>query len=339
MSTKLSGKTIVITGASAGLGRSLVREFAKQGVQLGLIARGKEGLEGARKEAEKLGSKALAIETDVSDAQQIESARKQIEERFGNIDIWINNAMVSVFGEFKNITSEEFKRVTEVTYLGQVYGTREALKSMMLRDKGTIILIGSALAHRGIPLQTAYCGAKHGILGFFESLRSELIHDKSNIRLCMIQMPALNTTQFRLVRNKLPFKPRPMGTIYEPEIAAKAVVWVARHPQRETRVGLTTLESILGNKLCPTFMDYYLADKGYAEQQTSESADPNAEDNLWEPVSGDHGAHGAFEAQTTRSSPLLSTEKHKWMALAGMVLLAWTAGRTIKGIRGKRNHR
>ncbi len=330
MSTKISGKTIVVTGASAGLGRAIVREFAKHGVRLGLIARGREGLEGTRKEVEKMGSKALAVEADVSDAQQMETAARQIEDTLGPIDIWINNAMVSVFGAFKNITSEEFKRVTEVTYLGQVYGTREALKSMSLRNKGTIILIGSALAYRGIPLQSAYCGAKHGIHGFFESLRSELIHDKSNIHLCMIQMPAMNTPQFDVVRNKLPYKPRPMGVIYEPEVAAKAVLYVARHPQRETHVGYTTIESILGNKFCPGYMDHYLAKTGYKGQQTSVPADPNAADNLWDPLKRDHGAHGAFDAQSKFNSSLLWIQRHKWLTVAAGIALSGTVGWLMK---------
>lgn len=332
----ITGKTIVVTGASAGLGRAIIRELAKYDVNLGLIARGREGLEGAKKEAENMGSRAIVLETDVSDASQVEAAAQKVERQYGNIDIWINNAMVSVFGEVKNITAEEYKRVTEVTYLGQVYGTMAALKRMSPRNKGTIILIGSALAYRGIPLQSAYCGAKHGIHGFFESLRAELIHDKSSIRLCMIQMPAMNTTQFGFVKNKLPNKPRPMGTIYEPEIAAKAVLYVTKHPRREVNVGYTTIESILGNKVCPSFMDRYLARTGYTGQQTSEPAGPDEKDNLWHPLEGDHGAHGAFEAWATHSSPLLWATRHrKLIALGGAALLTGVLGWSISRIGSK----
>src|SRR5699024_9730330 len=330
MAKKISGKTVVVTGASAGLGRAIVREFAKHAVQIGLIARGKEGLEGAKKDVEKLGSIALAVEADVSDAQQLEYAAKRIERELGAIDIWINNAMVSVFGSFTSITSEEFKRVTEVTYLGQVYGTREALKSMTRRNKGTIILIVSALAYRGIPLQSAYCGAKHGIHGFFESVRSELIHEKSKVNLCMIQMPAMNTPQFESVRNKLSNKPRPMGTIYQPELATKAVMFVARHPQREVKVGYPTFESIRGNKFLPAYMDHYLANQRYNDQQTSAVVDPNKEDNLWSPLSGDLGTHGAFTSQSTDSSPLLWAERHKWIVFGAAMTLAGLAGWLMK---------
>lgn len=328
MKEDFSGKTVVVTGASAGLGRAIVREFAKKGANLGLIARGRDGLEGAKKEVESMGGKALMLETDVSDADQVEAAAKQVEERFGSIDVWINNAMVSVFSEFKKIKPEEFKRVTEVTYLGQVYGTMAALKRMLPHDKGTIILVGSALAYRGIPLQSAYCGAKHGIHGFFESLRSELIHDKSHVQLSMIQMPAMNTTQFGFVRNKLPNKPRPMGTIYEPEIAAKAIVYAATNPPREMNVGYTTLETILGNKFFPGYLDNYLARKGYSGQQTNQPADPDEKDNLWEPLPGDHGAHGTFEARSLHFSPQAWTLRHKWITVAGAAAIAVVAGLT-----------
>ncbi len=336
MDTNISGKTIVVTGASAGLGRAIVREFAKHNVRLGLIARGQEGLDGARKEAENMGSQAMVLKADVSDASQLEAAAQKIEDQYGAIDIWINNAMVSVFGEVKNISAEEYKRVTDVTYLGQVYGTMAALKRMTPRNEGIIILIGSALAYRGIPLQSAYCGAKHGVHGFFESLRAELIHNKSNIHLCMIQMPAMNTTQFGFVKNKLPNKPRPMGMIYEPEVAAKAVLYVANHPRREVNVGYTTIESILGNKFCPGFMDRYLARTGYAGQQTTEPTDPDAKDNLWHPLQGDHGAHGAFEAWATHSSPLLWATRHRRLiALAGAALLTTALGWSVRRLINK----
>jgi len=226
-------KIVVVTGASAGLGRAIVREFAAHGATLALLARGRDGLDAAVKEVEKAGGTAKAYPTDVGDADQVEAAAQAIENDLGPIDFWVNNAMVSVFGPLKQMESADFKRVTEVTYLGQVYGTQAALKRMLPRHRGAIILIGSALAYRGIPLQSAYCGAKHGIHGFFESFRAELIHDKSGVKLSMVQLPAMNTTQFGFVKSYLPNKPKPMGRIYEPEVAARAIVEVARNYKRE----------------------------------------------------------------------------------------------------------
>lgn len=304
-------KTVVITGASAGLGRAMVREFAKQGANVGLLARGEEGLNAAKKEVEELGGKALAVVTDVSKADEVEEAAKKIEEHFGGIDIWINNAMVSVFGPFKKLEAKDYERVTDVTYLGQVYGTSAALKRMLPKNKGTIILIGSALAYRGIPLQSAYCGAKHAIHGFFESLRSELIKDKSNVKLSMVQMPAMNTTQFSWVKSYLKNKPKPMGRIYEPEVAAKAVVQVARDHQRELYVGYPTVQTILGNKIVPGYLDKYLADTGFQGQQTDEPVSPDRQHNLYKPVPGDHGARGTFAADAWDHSPETWMATHK----------------------------
>ncbi|HEX6981412.1 MAG TPA: SDR family oxidoreductase [Balneolaceae bacterium] len=318
-------KVVVITGASAGLGRALVREFASHGAKIGILARGTDGMKAAKKEAEDLGGEAIAISTDVSDAAQVEVAAKQVEETFGPIDVWINNAMVSVFSELKNIKPEEFKRVTDVTYLGQVYGTMAALKRMMPRDKGTIILVGSALAYRGIPLQSAYCGAKHGILGFFESLRSELIHDKSNIKLSMVQLPAMNTTQFEFVKSRLPNKPKPMGAIYEPEVAARAIFYNVVNPEREVCVGYPTVQAIVGNKIIPGLLDHYLAKTGYKGQQTDEPAEER-EDNLWNPIPGDHGAHGNFAAKSRDFSLKFWFEKHPWLAWAGTATLSLGIG-------------
>jgi short-subunit dehydrogenase len=318
-----AGKVVVVTGASAGLGRSIVREFAKAGASIGLLARGKDGLEGAKREVEEMGGQALAIPTDVGDPDQVEAAAEQIENELGPIDVWVNNAMISVFGPFKELEAKDFKRVTEVTYLGQVYGTQAALKRMLPRDKGSIILVGSALAYRGIPLQSAYCGAKHGIQGFFDSLRSELIHDKSNIHLSMVQLPAMNTTQFKFVKSYLPNKPRPMGTIYQPEVAAQAIVHIARYPQREMYVGYPTVQAILGNKLIPGLLDKYLGNIGYDGQQTSEPKDPNRKHNLYEPLPGDFGAHGDFDAKAWEFSPQTWAVTHKavtWGAVASLVL-------------------
>lgn len=314
-------KIVVVTGASAGLGRAIVREFAKHGATIALLARGLDGLNAAVKEVEEAGGKAKAYPTDVSEYAQVEAAAAAIETELGPIDIWINNAMVSVFGLLEQMETKDFKRVTEVTYLGQVYGTQAALKRMKPRNHGSIILAGSALAYRGIPLQSAYCGAKHGIHGFFESLRAELIHNKSNINLSMIQLPAMNTTQFGFVKNYLPNKPKPMGRIYEPEVAARAFVQVALNHEREAFVGYSTVQTIVGNKLIPGYLDNYLAKTGFSGQQTGEADDSSRRNNLYEAIPGDHGAHGNFDAQAWDFSPQFWAASHAIMwgsiALAG----------------------
>jgi len=323
MKKDFKGKTVVIAGASAGLGRAMVREFAKHGANVGMIARGIDGLRAANDEVEELGGHGYIAQADVSNADEVESAAQKIEDHFGTIDVWINNAMVSVFGPFKKMEMKDFEHVTDVTYLGQVYGTSAALKRMIPKDKGTIILIGSALAYRGIPLQSAYCGSKHAIHGFFESLRSELIHDKSNIKLSMVQMPAMNTTQFGWVKSYLKNKPRPMGTIYEPEVAAKAVVDVARNHQRELYVGYPTVETIWGNKVLPGYLDNYLAETGFKGQQTDEPVSSDRQNNLWKPVPGDHGARGTFAAKSWNSSPEVWMATHKkttFGMLAGLAM-------------------
>jgi short-subunit dehydrogenase len=314
-------KVVVVTGASAGLGRSIAHEFAKHGATMALIARGQDGLNAAVLEVEQLGGKARAFPIDVANAESMEETAKNIESQLGAIDIWINNAMVSVFGPLKKMEAKEFKRVTEVTYLGQVYGTMAALKYMIPRNSGSIILVGSALAYRGIPLQSAYCGSKHAIHGFFESLRSELIHDGSKIKLSMVQLPAMNTTQFGFVKSYLPGKPKPMGRIYEPEVAARAIVHLALHPRRELYVGYPTVETIIGNKFIPGYLDKYLANTGYKGQQTDEKADPHRKNNLYEPIPGDHGAHGNFEAQAWNVSPEVWAANHKAITLTGFAVL------------------
>lgn len=322
-------KVVVITGASAGVGRATVRRFAQDGARIGLLARGVDGLEAARAEVETAGGRALVLPTDVADAKQVEAAADAVEREFGPIDIWINDAMTSVFSPLKEMTPEEFRRVTEVTYLGVVYGTMAALKRMLPRDRGTIVQVGSALAYRSIPLQSAYCGAKHAIHGFTDSLRCELIHDKGKVYITMVQLPAVNTTQFELVKNRLPNRPKPLGPIYQPEVAADAIHWAAHHRRRELYVGTPSVESIVGNKIAPSLLDDYLGRTGYKGQQTSEPKDPNQPDNLWEPVPGDHGAHGTFERRAHRRSPELWLAKNRnWlgaatacMALAAGVLL------------------
>ena len=324
-------ETVVITGASAGVGRATVREFAKRGACIGLLARGRDGLDGARREVEAAGGRELAIVTDVADADQVESAAARIEEAFGPIDVWVNNAMVSVFSPFKEMTAAEFKRVTEVTYLGVVYGTMAALRRMLPRDRGTIVQVGSALAFRSIPLQAAYCGAKHAIAGFTDSVRTELIHDRSNVHLTMVQMPALNTPQFSWVRSRLPRKPQPVPPIYQPEVAARAIYYAAHHRRRTMEVGLPTLVPVQGSKFFPGVMDDYLGHTNYEAQQTAEATDPDRRDNLWEPVPGDHGAHGAFDHRSHRVSPQLWASMHRaWLALAATAASAVVGGLVLR---------
>lgn len=288
-------KVVVITGASAGVGRVTALFFAKYGAKIALLARGIDGLKATQMEIQALGEKSQFYSVDVSDFEKLRDVANQIEQDLGVIDIWINNAMCSVFSPFNKIDQHEYKRVTEVTYLGQVYGTKIALSKMLPRNQGKIILIGSALAYRGIPLQSPYCGAKHAIKGFFESLRCELLHNKKNISLTMIQLPAMNTPQFDWVRNKLPHKAKPMGKIYQPEVAAKAILYAAATNKREIYVGFSTFITIFGNKIIPNFLDKYLAKRGYKGQQTLE-LNETSKDNVFTPVPGDHGAHGRFNA-------------------------------------------
>ncbi len=321
-------EVVVVTGASAGVGRAIVRAFAKRGAHIGLLARGRAGLEGARKDVEELGGKALVIPTDVADPDQVEAAAEKVEQTFGPIDIWVNDAMVSVFSPAKEMKPEEYKRVTEVTYLGQVYGTLAALKRMLPRDRGKIILIGSALAYRGIPLQSAYCGAKHAIQGFSESVRAELIHDHSNVTISMVQLPAVNTPQFGWEKSRLPHKAQPVPPIYQPEVIADAVVYLADHYRRELYIGLDTVVIIQGNKVAPAFGDWYLGKTGYKSQQTGEPRDPNQPYNLWEPVDEhtDHGAHGAFDKRARSKSWQLWVDTHRGpLALIGAALTSLLA--------------
>lgn len=319
-------RVVVITGGTAGVGRATVREYAKKGAKLAILARGEKGLTATKIEAEALGAtEARTYQVDVADADAIEKAAGQIEEELGEIDVWVNNAMTSVFAPFMEIEPNEFKRVTDVCYHGQVYGTLAALKRMKPRNRGAIVLVGSALAYRGIPLQSAYCGAKHAIQGFFDSVRAELLHDNSKVKFSMVQLPAMNTPQFGWVRSKLPNKARPMGTIFQPEVAARAIVFAAKSGRREVFVGYTTLQAIYGNKLAPGIGDHVLADGGYKGQQTDEPEDPNREDNLFSPVEGDHGAHGSFSENAWERSPELWLSKNRGpvaAAAAGLGVLA-----------------
>ncbi|MGE5212260.1 MAG: SDR family oxidoreductase [Nitrospirota bacterium] len=303
--------TVVITGASAGVGRATVRKFARHGARIGLLARGLDGLEAARGEVEKLGSRALVVPTDVADPEQVEKAAAQIEAELGPIDIWINDAMTSVFSPIKKMTPEEFRRVTEVTYLGYVYGTLAALKRMLSRDRGVIVQVGSALAYRGIPLQASYCAAKHAIQGFCDSLRCELLHDKSKVRVTMVQMPALNTPQFGWVKSRLSRKAQPVPPIYQPEVAADAIFFAAHNPRREFYVGIPSVKAIVANKIAPGLLDHILARTGYDSQQYDGAKDSNRPDNLWQPVPGDHGAHGVFDSRARNWSPQLWATEHR----------------------------
>jgi len=328
---------VVITGASAGVGRATAQAFAREGARIALIARGRAGLEGASREVEHLGGTALVLPLDVADAAAIESAAQEIEQRFGPIAVWVNDAMASVFSPIKEMTAEEFKRVTEVTYLGYVYGTLAALKRMLPRDNGVIIQVGSALAYRGIPLQAAYCAAKHAIQGFVDSLRCELIHDKSNVRVTMIEMPALNTPQFSWVKSRLPRKAQPVPPIFQPEVAAEAIVYASHHARREIFVGMPTVAAITVNKVVPGLLDHYLAHTGYNSQQHDGPEDPTRPNNLWEPVDAekDHGTHGSFDSRATGRSPQLWTSMHRnWLFAAALVF----AGAAVAHfVAGKRN--
>lgn len=291
-------EVVVITGASAGVGRAVVREFAKRQAAIGLIARGADRLESARREVEEQGGEGLALPTDVADATQVERAAEQVVNRFGRIDVWVNDAMTTIFAPLKEIKPEEFKRATEVTYLGCVYGTMAALKYMYRQDRGTIVQIGSALAYRSIPLQSPYCGAKHAIVGFTDSLRCELIHQKSNIHVTVVHLPAMNTPQFSWCRTRLPRHPQPVPPIFEPEVAARAVYFAAHNKRREIFVGGPTVKAIYGQDVAPSFADWYLGTHGYDAQQTSEPVPPDRPDNLFEPVPGDWAAHGIFTDQS-----------------------------------------
>jgi NAD(P)-dependent dehydrogenase (short-subunit alcohol dehydrogenase family) len=321
---------VAVTGASAGVGRATARAFARDGADVGLIARGRERLESARREVEELGRRAAVVVADVADAAQVESAAQQIEDELGPIDVWVNNAMTTVFAPVSDTTPEEFRRATEVTYLGSVWGTMAALRRMRPRDSGVIVQVGSALAYRGIPLQAAYCGSKHALQGFLESLRAELLHDGSHVRLTMVQLPALNTPQFTWSRAKLPRAPQPVPPIFQPEVAADAIVWAARHPRRELMVGWPTVKAIVGNALAPGIADRYLARNGFDAQQTDELVDPDRPDNLFEPVPGDQGAHGPFDDQSRDRSIQLRLAKHRLPLLAGAAALAGAITQEVK---------
>ena len=312
MSTQSKPEVVVVTGSSGGVGRAIAHAFAKRGAHVGLLARGQEGLDDAAREVESFGGRALAVPTDVADHRQVEAAAQRVEEHFGDIDVWVNDAMATVFARFVDTEPEEFKRATEVTYLGAVYGTMAALKRMSARNRGTIVQVGSALSYRAIPLQAAYCGSKFGIRGFTDSIRTELLHDKSKVHITMVQLPGVNTTQFNWCRSKLAKHPMPVPPIYQPEIPAEAVYWAAHHRRRELWVGYSAVQAILGNKIAPSFADWYLARTGFDGQQIEDMpVGPERPDNLYEPVPGLAATHGMFDDQAKTSSPQLWTATHR----------------------------
>jgi NADP-dependent 3-hydroxy acid dehydrogenase YdfG len=319
---------VVVTGSSAGLGRAIAHGFAKRGARIGLIARNPEALNAAKEECEALGGQALELPVDVSDADAVDSAASSVEQTFGPIDIWVNDAMVSVFSPVKEMEASDYKRVTDVLYLGFVHGTLAALKRMIPRDRGTIIQIGSALSYRSIPLQSAYCACKHAINGFTDSLRCELHHDHSNVKLTAVQMPAMNTTQFDWVKNRMPNDPQPVPPIFEPELAAKVVVaaGLAKNPRREYWVGSPTVMAIVGQKFIPGLLDRYLGKTGYKSQQIpNEPRDPNAANNLYQYVPGRHSARGKFDARSTRTSAEICVSLHPRLITIGAVSMMLTA--------------
>ncbi|WP_042402178.1 SDR family oxidoreductase [Streptacidiphilus carbonis] len=331
-------RNVVVTGASGGIGRAVARAFATRGDRVALLARGDTGLEAARLDALKLGApEAVAVEVDVADADAVDAAAEEAEKQLGPIDIWVNDAFTSVFAPFMETSPDEFRRVTEVTYLGYVYATRAALARMLPRGRGTVVQVGSALAYRGIPLQSAYSGAKHAIQGWHEALRCELLHDGSGVNVTMVQMPAVNTPQFDWVLSRLPRRAQPVPPIYQPEVAARAVLYAADHPdRREYWVGGSTVGTLLANAVAPGILDRYLARTGYSSQQDQGKADPDAPENLWQPVDADvdEGAHGRFDDRSSSRSYLLWASQHHGAVAAALTAAA--AGGAVAGIRAAR---
>jgi NAD(P)-dependent dehydrogenase (short-subunit alcohol dehydrogenase family) len=319
----------VITDASAGVGRASATALARRGWSLGLLARGQKGLDATASEVEGLGARAVSVSTDVADAAGVDAAAAAIERELGPIDAWINNAMTSVFGPFSEIPLEDVQRVTDVTYLGYVHGTRAALRRMRPHDRGLIVQVGSALAFRGIPLQSAYCAAKHAIRGFDASLRAELLHEHSNVRICEVHLPAINTPQFRWVRSLLDREAQPVPPIYQPEVAAEAIAWLLDHPRRSMWVGPSTVAAIVASAIAPSLVDRYLALTGYRSQQTPRPDDPTRPDNLYAPVEADVGAHGPFDdiAHERSVQPWLSRHRRELSAIVAAALALAVGGR------------
>jgi short-subunit dehydrogenase len=336
MEKRFEGQIAVVTGASAGIGRALVRALAHEGAHLGLLARGVDGLEGAAEEVRAAGGKAVVIPTDVSDHDQVERAAARVEEELGPIDLWINNAMVSVFSPISQLKPEELRRVTDVTYHGYVWGTMAALRRMQARDRGTIVQVNSALAYRGIPLQAAYCAAKHAVQGFCDSLWSELLHDGSHVKLRAVNLPAVNTPQFDWSKSHMPRKAQPVGTIFQPELIADAILWAALHEQRELNVAWPATQGVVANAFVPGLADAYLARTAYEGQLTDEPEDPDRPSNLWEPLPGDHGAHGRFDSRAkNRSAWLWASKNRAWLVPAAALALTAYIGLSKRESLGK----
>lgn len=316
-------KIVVITGAGAGVGRATADEFAKAGYDVALLSRDPARLEQAANYARRQGVRALAIATDVADAGAVEAAAERVERELGPIDIWVNVAMATVFAPVAKLTPEEVERGTRVTYLGQVHGMMSALKRMRTRDRGVIVNVGSALAYRSVPLQSVYCGAKAAIRGFTDSLRSEIIHDKLNVRITMVDLPAVNTPQFDWALNKMGRRAQPVPPIFEPEVPARAIRFAAEHDRRNVWVGYPTVQAILANRIAPGLLDRYLARSGYSGQLTKEPSSENAPSNLFEPVKGDYGAHGRFDSRAKPRSIQMFTDRHRtaFWGLAGLLAL------------------
>jgi NAD(P)-dependent dehydrogenase (short-subunit alcohol dehydrogenase family) len=321
----------VVTGGSAGIGRATVRDLARRGSRIGLIARGRAGLEAAAAEVERLGGRALVLPADVADADAVEDAARRVEDALGPIDVWVNSAMVSVFSPIREMKADEFRRVTEVTYLGVVHGTLAALRRMAPRDAGLIVQVSSALAYRSIPVQSAYCAAKHAVLGFTDSLRCELLHDRSGVRVTMVHLPAVNTPQFDWVKNRLPGRPAPPDPVYQPELAARAILYAIDHPRRDVYFGDTTLELLYAQRFIPGLTDRYLARNAWEGQMSVQPDDPQRPHNLWHALPGDHGAHGRFDGRAVGRSRQLWATMHRPLlgavAAAGLVAGLWAAGK------------
>lgn len=322
-------EVVVITGASGGVGRATARRFGADGARVGLIARGRAGLEAAAKEIEQAGGEALVLPCDVADAEQVEAAAQAVEDAFGPIDIWVNDAMVTVYAEFLDIEPDEYRRATDVTYHGMVWGTRAALKRMVPRDHGKIVQVCSALGYRGIPLQAPYCGAKHACIGFTESVITELLHNKSKVKVSMVQLPGLNTPQFTWGRTKLPKQTMPVAPIYQPEIAADAVHHAAHHRRRQIYVGMPTVLNIIGERTAPWLLDQILARTGYSGQMTDQPLNPEGHDNLFTPIEEDRGAHGPFDERAHSRSPQYELAKHRGKLLVAVGAALAGAGAMI----------
>jgi NAD(P)-dependent dehydrogenase (short-subunit alcohol dehydrogenase family) len=335
-STKLSQSTVVITGASAGVGRATALRFARAGADLALIARDRAALEEVRDEVERLGGTATVMPLDVADADAVFAAADEIAAEIGGIDIWINNAMVTVFGAVWQLTPDEFRRVTEVTYLGFVHGTMAALRHMRPRNRGTIVQVGSALAYRGIPLQAAYCGAKYAIRGFTDSLRSELIHANSAVALTIVELPAVNTPQFDWARTHMPRQPRPVAPVVQPEAIADVIFRAALDPPREYWLGSSTLKAILGGMVLPSFLDRYLAKNAYGAQETKSPVSPAREDNLMLPVTALHRTRGRFSDEAANSVVAVRGPLARLLPVVASGLVGLSLGLLISALPSRR---